>query len=133
LRMIADRPLTGWGLESYGHVFPLYKGSDVVGPRYVHAHSDWLQTIAECGILGTLLLLVFAARFLWRLPLAGSGPFPAWLFAGCAVVIVYAALEFPFANPAVQMVFWTAFFAAVRYVRLVERQTNREKSTALVA
>jgi O-antigen ligase len=133
LRMIADRPLTGWGLESYGHVFPLYKGSDIVGPRYVHAHSDWLQTVAECGILGTLLLLVFAARFLWRLPVATSGPFPAWLFAGCAVVIIYAALEFPFANPAVQMVFWTAFFAAVRYVRLVERQTNREKSTALVA
>ncbi|HUG11071.1 MAG TPA: O-antigen ligase family protein [Opitutaceae bacterium] len=133
LRMIADRPLTGWGLESYGHVFPLYKGSDVVGPRYVHAHSDWLQTVAECGILGTLLLVVFAARFLWRLPIGGGGPFAAWLFAGCVVVIVYAALEFPFANPAVQMVFWTAFFGAVRYVRLVERQTSREQSTALVA
>jgi O-antigen ligase len=133
LRMIADRPLTGWGLESYGHVFPLYKGNDVVGPRYVHAHSDWLQTVAECGALGTLLLLILALRFLRRLPLRESGPFPGWLLAGCATVLVYAALEFPFANPAVQMVFWTAFFAAVRYVRLVERQASREKSTALVA
>ena len=128
LRMIADRPMTGWGLESYGHVFPLYKGGDIVGPRYVHAHSDWLQTVAECGILGTLLIILFAARFLWRLPLAGPGlpGFPAWLLAGCATVVVYAALEFPFANPAVQMVFWTAFFGAVRYVRLIEKQTSRE-------
>jgi O-antigen ligase len=126
LRMIADRPLTGWGLESYGHVFPLYKGSDIVGPRYVHAHSDWLQTVAECGILGTLLIIVFVVRFLWRLPLRGSGPFPAWLLAGCATIVLYAALEFPFANPAVQMVFWAAFFGAVRYVRLIDRQVARE-------
>lgn len=133
LRMIADRPLTGWGLGSYGHVFPLYKGADIVGPRYVHAHSDWLQTVAECGILGTLLLVVFAARFLWGLPLRGSGPFPAWLLAGCATIVLYAALEFPFANPAVQMVFWAAFFGAVRYVRLIDRQVARESSTALAA
>jgi len=126
LRMIADRPFTGWGLESYGDVFPLYKGKDIVGPRYVHAHSDWLQTVAECGIIGTLLLLLFAARFLWKLPLRSSGPFPAWLMAGCLTVFLYAALEFPFANPAVQMVFWTAFFGAVRYVRLIERQLSRE-------
>ena len=43
-------------------------------------------------------------------------------------MLLYAALEFPFANPVVQMVFWTAFFCAVRYVRLIERQASRESS-----
>ena len=126
LRMIADRPFTGWGMDTFGTVFPLYKGSDIVGPRYVAAHSDWLQTLAECGILGTLLLVIFVLRFLWRLPVFASGPFPGWLLAGCAVVVLYAALEFPFEDPAVQMIFWTAFFGAVRYVRLIERHGGRD-------
>jgi hypothetical protein len=37
---------------------------------------------------------------------------------GCAIVLIYAWVEFPFECPAVAILFWLLFFTAVRYARL---------------
>jgi hypothetical protein len=40
---------------------------------------------------------------------------------GCALVALYAWVEFPFANGAVMIAFWTVYFAALRYATLQYR------------
>lgn len=126
LQMAMDKPWFGWGLESYERIFPAYN-STPVGPAdglpiyYQEAHSDWLQSLAEIGIVGTLLLAASAVWPLWvlRRHIAGH-PVAMYLLLGCALVSLYAALEFPFANPAVVASWWVLFFAGLRYAALSE-------------
>ena len=118
--MAAARPWFGWGAASYGTVFPLYRTADFVGLHYEQAHSDWLQSLADNGWVGTALLVLFVARLLGRVYWRQLPVWSGWLLAGCAVVLAYGALEFPFANTAVLATWWTFFFAALRYARLTE-------------
>lgn len=121
--MARDRLWFGWGTGSYPHVFQLYNtiepNSDRLPVYYADAHSDWLQSVAEHGLVGTLLLGLCALA-----PLAGlrprhfGNPTAAYLLAGCALVLVYAWVEFPFGNAAVVLTWWLAYFCAIRYARL---------------
>jgi O-antigen ligase len=58
LEMIKDRPLTGFGPGNYGAVFEDYrfrwKGLRTVT---VHAHNEYLELLAEYGLIGGLLIL----------------------------------------------------------------------------
>jgi len=122
--MARDQPWFGWGLGSYATVFRIYNSQYAVEPWfgqtfYAEAHSDWLQSLAEVGLIGTALLLLTGL-----LPLVSLLRHPPWhelpraLLAGCGLVALYAWVEFPFANPAVMLAFWLCFFTAVRYHKL---------------
>ena len=88
------------------------------------AHSDWLQSVAETGFVGTILLMLMAliplASVPWR---ALRHPLVAYPLLGCALIALYAWVEFPFANGAVLIAFWTLFFSAIRYAGL-QRQSD---------
>ncbi|MBP8257879.1 MAG: O-antigen ligase family protein [Opitutaceae bacterium] len=126
LQMAADKPWFGWGLESYERIFPVYNSTprgpaDQLPIYYQEAHSDWLQSLAEIGLVGTVLLLLSAAWPLWKMRRRIHGhPVALYLLAGCLLVVLYAALEFPFANPAVVASWWVLFFAGLRYAALSE-------------
>jgi len=131
VRMARDRPWFGWGAASYPHVFMLYNTQkpnpiDHLPVFYHDAHSDWLQALAEHGLVGTLLLGLCAA-----VPLASTGgrelgnPISACLLAGCALILLYGAIEFPFGNLAVQLCWWLCLFVAVAYARLVRAARAR--------
>jgi O-antigen ligase len=57
LRMIGDFPVFGVGLGGFGEVFRAY---DTLGLEYdlVHAHNDYLEFLADLGIVGFGLLAV---------------------------------------------------------------------------
>ena len=123
IRMGMVRPWFGWGLETYGDVFRIYNSQRAVEvhfgqPYYRAAHSDWLQLFAETGAVGTaligLLLLGLLRGIRWR----RAAAIPRYLLAGCALVLLYAWLEFPFANPSVLVAFWCSLCIAVRYAAL---------------
>lgn len=122
--MAQDRPWTGWGLESYRTVFVRYntEGSpeDHLVFHYDQAHSDWLQSLAEVGWIGTTFLVLMGGLPLWtQRRILRSGRFvTAMLLAGCGLIALYAWVEFPFANPAVALCFWTLFFTGIRYASL---------------
>lgn len=124
--MAQARPVFGWGLETYGHVFMIYNSAPDPGigswkPYYEEAHNDWLQALAEVGWVGTGLLLVLGVapwRGLRRAHLASS--IPRYLAVGCGIVLLYAWVEFPFANPAVMVTFWIGLYGAARYAALGE-------------
>jgi len=121
-RMAEDKLWFGWGMASYPHVFTTYNtrvSSDRLPVFYHDAHSDWLQSLAEHGVVGTACLialavlpLVLAVRRRRLSPLAG------YTLLGCALIVVYGALEFPFGNFAVVLTWWVCYFCAVQYLRL---------------
>ena len=67
LVMFRDHPMVGAGIGTFQIVFPRYRAPDfrAAGVSYntIHAHSEYLETLGEQGILGTgaLLLLIGAA------------------------------------------------------------------------
>jgi O-antigen ligase len=54
--MIADRPLFGFGPGSYGQIYEQYRRRvKSVRIEIVHAHSEYLELLAEYGAVGALL------------------------------------------------------------------------------
>jgi O-antigen ligase len=123
-RMAAVKPWFGWGLESYAHVFRIYNTQRATEswfgtPFYAEAHNDWFQSLAEVGFVGTGLLALLVFLPLHSVPWRQvESMLPRYLLAGDALVLLYAWVEFPFANPAVMLTFWVILFCAVRYATL---------------
>jgi O-antigen ligase len=123
-RMAAEKPWFGWGLDSYAHVFRIFNTQRAVElwvwiPFYAKAHNDWLQSLAEVGFIGTglLALLVLLPLLSVRWSRVESS-LPRYLLAGVALVLLYAWVEFPFANPAVLLTCCATFYCAIRYATL---------------
>ena len=127
-QMAKDKLWFGWGMASYPHVFTLYqtrKSIDHLPVFYHDAHSDWLQAVAEHGFVGTTLLGLSGLVPLLRLRRRHfTSPLPAYLFVGCAMILLYAWIEFPFGNTAVVLVWWLCYFCAVHYARLQDREAQ---------
>ncbi len=129
-QLATEQPLFGWGLGCYEQVFQLLRPRPLEANRqyehsYVDAHSDWLQSLAETGTVGTVLILFCGfAPLLGSRAFRGAGLLPSYLLGGCGLILLYAAVEFPFGNPAVVILFWTCFFSAVQYCRLSSRPTR---------
>jgi len=122
--MARDRLLFGWGMASYPNVFTIYntqnRGTKDNLPHYYHdAHSDWLQSLAELGVVGSVLLGLCAIAPFWRFRQSlTQSILSLYLLAGCGVILLYAWVEFPFGNVAVSICFWFSLFFALRYSRL---------------
>lgn len=121
--MARDKPWFGWGMGSFPHVFIFYNTkvsrADRLPVFFADAHSDWLQALAEHGLVGSALLALCAIFPLWRLGLPDpTSPLPGYLLAGCTLILLYAWVEFPFGNPAVVFGWWLCFFCAIHYTRL---------------
>jgi len=122
--LASRKPVFGWGLDSYAAAFRLIQPRPLQAHRqyelsYANAHSDWLQSLAETGFFGTTLLVLMAL-----VPLLAGWSRRNWTvisgyaLTGCALVALYAWIEFPFANAAVMISFWLMFFAAIRHAEL---------------
>jgi hypothetical protein len=111
VKMIRDHPVLGVGLDAYGVAFPRYDSLNGTF-RVERAHNDYLQTLAETGVIGSLIALAFVivlfrqgmgtAKVIhdpWRRAVTiGS-------LAGCFSVLVHSIFEFPLRTPANAMLF----------------------------
>lgn len=103
VRMIEDRPITGFGLGTWPTAYPRYAIVDV-GAFANEAHSDWLQWTAEGGLpLGLAMLALFA----WTLRPA----FRSVWGLGVLAVLLHAAVDYPFSRPVLAS--WTAIMLAL--------------------
>jgi len=66
LRLIARKPVTGWGLGTYPLVFPQVR-SFYTSLFINHAHNDYAELVAETGLVGAVVI----AWFLFALYRAG--------------------------------------------------------------
>jgi O-antigen ligase len=114
-------PLVGSGLGTFGEVFYQFEPAELQGKYFIYTHNDWLQLLAETGILGFLIMLVAWLLFFsglirqWRqrhdvfaryLTLGGIAAMGAAVFQSLA--------EFPFHIPALFLAF--ACLAAITYL-----------------
>jgi hypothetical protein len=91
--MAHQRPLTGFGLDTFPAVYQRYAIKDF--PFYAnHTHNDWAEFAADGGIPFLLLVL---APFLIAVPSAIRNPWGLGLIA----VMLHACVDYPFPRPAV--------------------------------
>jgi O-antigen ligase len=90
LEMIRERPLLGWGLETYVPVYRMFAHYDD-GTYVNRAHNDWLQWAAEGGIPFALFMVV---SFGWSVRPAIASVWGVGLIAIC----LHAAVDYPFAR-----------------------------------
>lgn len=106
--MVADRPLTGSGAGTFRWLYPAYKQDAGLGGLFFeHAHNDYLEILAEQGLIGLGLSGLFVGFCLRRL-------FQAWgrrgdrlargiLFGsltGSLALLIHATVDFNFQIPA---------------------------------
>ncbi len=90
LEMIRERPLLGWGLETYVPVYRMFAHYDD-GTYVNRAHNDWLQWAAEGGIpFACIMLVVFA----WSARPAVASVWGVGLLA----VSFHGLVDYPFAR-----------------------------------
>lgn len=121
-----EQPVFGWGLDTFAVSFQLRRPYTVdLGDRtknfYANAHSDWLQSLADTGCVGTALLILMGILPLTALPRALLGhPLVAYPLFGCTLALMYAWVEFPFSSGAFVITFWILLFGTIRFAQLTE-------------
>lgn len=65
LHILRDYPWRGIGLGSLEDVYPRYQ-SFAADLNVVHAHDDYVEALAETGIVGGVLMLAGLLAFVWR-------------------------------------------------------------------
>jgi hypothetical protein len=109
LRMLADRPLVGQGLGSYGAMMREF--NDPEGNLTSSAHDEYVEAGAENGVLGIGALLAVLAGAAWlglghlRRPAAAAGPddlrapMLVGAVAAVALFLVHSAVDFDWYYP----------------------------------
>jgi O-antigen ligase len=90
LEMIRERPLIGWGLQTYVPVYRMFARYDD-GTYVNHAHNDWLEWAAEGGIPFAAMML---AVLVWSVRPAMESVWGIGLIAIC----LHAIVDYPFAR-----------------------------------
>jgi O-antigen ligase len=108
-RLFEQQPVFGWGWRSFQYVFPRVQSSEFkmqneqrLPSVFTDAHNDWLQWLAELGLVGALLglgALVGVARAASARCWGMSPSFE--ILAGLGCLGLLACVDFPFACPAI--------------------------------
>jgi O-antigen ligase len=112
LRMLAKRPLLGWGLGTFPIVYPEFRSFYTT--FFVNqAHNDYLQLLVETGLAGFsiaiwFLVLVFrrAVGKLKNWTETASGAMTMAAVLGCAGILVHSFLDFNLQIPANAALFY---------------------------
>ncbi|MFH1207290.1 MAG: O-antigen ligase family protein [Patescibacteria group bacterium] len=111
IRMFLDKPLVGFGYNSFQGVYARYALSVLEQPRY--AHNYYLQTAAETGVIGGIAFLAFVILLILKTYKKISSEadrgrkyiyFGLWL--GICGSAVHAVFDFGWQFPAVFILFW---------------------------
>jgi O-antigen ligase len=110
-RIFLDHPLAGTGLGTLQTVFPAYE-TNYDGKIVNHAHNDYLEGLAETGILGGLCCAAFLGALFFvslRQLLQIDKPFAAALhlsgLVGCSGLLVHSLVDFNLHIPANAILF----------------------------
>ena len=138
LRLASSSPWVGQGLGSFEDAYPRFK-SGHGELRVEHAENDYLETLAETGLLGVSLavaaLLLGAARVLSARPstlLRGLG---AGALAGLVALLMHSLFDFNLRIPsnAILAAFLASVAAAGPPVRLAPAWASRAAAAVFAA
>ncbi len=118
LHMIKDHPFLGVGLGNYRIVYPSYRSLEELsitpeGKRYSKAHNDYLQILAETGIVGIvsfLWIIIVVSCMCLRVIMDKKDSFYSLMitgiFAGMLATLVHAFFSSNLRIPSSAMTFW---------------------------
>jgi hypothetical protein len=132
LRMTAARPATGQGPGTFRRQFPFYRPADYaahrVGSATIHAHSEYLDILAETGLLGGVTFAIFIGLFVVgsvRVLRGATGPprvLLAAAFAAAVTMLLHATVQVDTRYPTCLMVLWVLLgFTVSRWERPAPR------------
>lgn len=125
LELFLERPLFGWGFESFPHAAPFFNNDNLGNSLNLHAQSDFLHYLSEFGLFGCLVIaafiLILSARY-FRAKEAST--FSNHLLIACLSVFIIATIDSPFMSPTVTLSFWVLFFSALRYATIKNNQVD---------
>ena len=133
--MIRANPLLGVGLGAYETAFSIYTKSDG-SLRVPQAHNDYLQVVADCGIVGGVIAVWFIALVFRAVSRGARSADP--LYAGLALaagagifaMLVHSLFDFNLQLPSNALLFLLLSAVAVNIGSAVE--TGPESSHATV-
>jgi O-antigen ligase/tetratricopeptide (TPR) repeat protein len=97
MRMMQQRPITGYGQGGFALFGDTFAVDDVLDDppvfesRIDHAHNEWLETMADLGTVGIVLLCAAIALTFWGGALALRGEMPSgerWALSGALAGLV---------------------------------------------
>ncbi|MFN7925802.1 MAG: O-antigen ligase family protein [Bryobacteraceae bacterium] len=120
VRMMAERPISGFGLGTFAEAYPRFAIADF-GRTVNHLHNDWLEWSVDGGI--ALPLLVALAL----LSVTGSVR-RHWWAAGIAAVALHALADYPFARSGLSVWIWILAASAVRQPSFARARSGARES-----
>jgi O-antigen ligase len=132
-RIFLDYPIIGAGLDSYGYAYPNYDTWNGMF-RVEQAHNDYLQILADAGILG----FGCAAAFIYLLFKHGlrnirqsSDSFrrntAVGALAGCCGILIHSFFDFPLRTPSNALFFLTFTVLATVSINTPKRLRRKNK------
>jgi O-antigen ligase len=110
-RIFMDHPFNGTGLGTLQEVFPRYE-TLYDGKVVQHTHNDYVEALAETGIVGGLFGAVFLLLLVWgswaRLVRAADSADLAYhigAVAACAALLVHSLVDFNLHIPSNALIF----------------------------
>ncbi|MDQ4120996.1 MAG: O-antigen ligase family protein [Acidobacteriota bacterium] len=111
LQVFRDNPILGVGFDALGSAYTRYDTWNGVY-RVERAHNDYVQILAESGILGFVCLAAFLFLLFWRgwqVMTNSRDSFRRGValgaLAGCLGIVVHSFFDFPLRTPANALVF----------------------------
>ncbi|RJP60323.1 MAG: hypothetical protein C4541_04235 [Candidatus Auribacter fodinae] len=113
VRMVHDRPLAGFGYNTFGTIYPAYKNKTDEETQF--AHNNFIQLFIETGAVGgVLFLLMWCYPLLIFLRKSGSMPLPSVIFPAYFALLAFlfhSFLDFDFFIPA--LAFYAFFMLGI--------------------
>jgi O-antigen ligase len=138
IRIFLSHPIIGVGLDGFGAAYSIYDLSSGAF-RIEQAHNDYLQILADAGLLGFSCVAGFIFLLMrdgiTRIREASSGfrrGAAIGALAGCIGILVHSFFDFPLRTPANAFVF--LMLAAIATVSIPEeppRPSRRRRSSSM--
>jgi hypothetical protein len=124
--MFMDRPLFGWGFDSFNQLLPFYGNDFLLSENYKRAGSDLAQILAELGLVGALCAAAIMIAILIRyFKGKADSSLTNHLLLGCGAVALLSIVDSPFMSPAVHLSFFVILFTALRWADLCQNEADQ--------
>ena len=131
LKLFKERPLVGYGLGSYGTESA--RVLDEVIYFSMDPHNLYLRFLAELGILGGTLFIIFVFLVLWTAFSAKLDLLHGALLAGFVGMLIHNGVDLDFFFPANVMLFFTVACLLVRHDTDTIKVSRVLKMSAILA